>query len=89
MLHNLFQAQIRGAQKEETALAVYWVTGSVDRCQVGFVPWHLIQHMGKYNDVLEQLTDLNSTADDSNYRRQTVYKNHGFVKVVLILEWAP
>ena len=29
--------------------------------------------------------DVYSAADDSNYRRQNVYKNHGFAKAVLIL----
>ena len=76
--------QIREAGKDETALAVYWVIDSVDRCQVGFVPWDLVKHMGKYNGVLVQTTDVFSTVDDSNYRRKKAYKNHGVAKAVLI-----
>ena len=66
------QVQIRDAGKEETALVVYWVTDGVDRCQVGFVPWHLVKHMGKYNGALVQKMDVYSAADDSNYRRQKI-----------------
>ena len=65
---------IRNAGKEETVLAVYMVTDSVDRCQVGFVPQLLIKHMGKYNGFLAQVTDVYSAANDSNYRKQKVYK---------------
>ena len=52
MLYCILQVQIRDSGKEETALAVSWVTDGVDRCRVGFVPWQLIKHMGKYNGVL-------------------------------------
>ena len=77
--------QIRDEGKKKTALEVYWLTDGVDRCQVVFVPWHLIKHMGKYICVLAQIMDVYSAADDSNYRRQKVYKNNEFVKAVLIL----
>jgi hypothetical protein len=30
--------------KEESALAVYWVTDAIDRCRVGFLPRHLLKH---------------------------------------------
>ena len=32
--------------------------------------------MRKYDNVLAQITDVFCEADDSNYRRQKVYKNH-------------
>ena len=41
--------------------------------------------MGTYDGVLVQVTDIYSAADDSNYRRQKVYKNHDFAKAALIL----
>ena len=62
MLHNILQVQIREKEKEETALAVYLVTDDIDRCQVGFVPQHLVKHMGKYNGVLAQIIDVYSAA---------------------------
>ena len=74
--------QIWDAGKEESTLAIYWVIDGVDRCQVVFVPWHLIKHMDKYNGVLAQVTDIKSIVDDSKYRRQEVHTTHGFEKVV-------
>ena len=41
--------------------------------------------MGKNNGALVQIRDVYSSVDDSSYRRQKVYKNHVFPKVVLIL----
>ena len=58
--------------------------GSVNRCQVGFVPWLLIKHIDKYNGILVQVTGIYTAAADSKYRRQKVYKSHGFAEVVLI-----
>ena len=46
------------------------MTDDVDRGRVGFAPWHLVKHMGKYNGVLVQITDVFRAADDSNYRRK-------------------
>ena len=80
MFHNLLQV-------EKTAFVVYWVMNGIDWCQVGFVPWHLIKHTDKYNGFLAQVIDVYSTADDSNCRRQKLYKNHGFAKVVQILKF--
>ena len=64
--------QIEDAVKEETVLAAYWVTDGIDRCQLNFVPHHLFKHVGKYDGVLAQITDVFGAADDSNYRRQNV-----------------
>ena len=85
MLCYVLQLQIRDAGKEETALAVYWMTNGVDSSWVGFVSQHLIKLMEKYNFVLVQIIDVFSAADDCNYRRQKVYKNDAFAIAVLIL----
>ena len=63
-------------------MVVHWVTGGVDRCQVGFVPQHFIKYMDIYNGVLAQVIDVYSTADNSNYRKQKVYKNYVLLKRV-------
>ena len=45
--HNIFphlQVRICNTGDEETALAVYWVMDGVDRCQIGFISWHLVKH---------------------------------------------
>ena len=65
MLSYTLQVQIRDAEKEETALEVYWVTDSVDRSW--FCSLAPCQSMGKYNGVLAQIMHCFSAADDSNY----------------------
>ena len=49
---------ICNAGVEETALAVYWVMDSVDRCQVGFTSWHLMKHGDKFDGALTQVTEM-------------------------------
>ena len=58
MLYYILQVQTWDVVKEETALALYWLTDGVDRCWVGFVPPHLTKHMRKYDNVLAQITDV-------------------------------
>ena len=58
MIHNILQVQIWGAGKKEAALRVYFVMDSVDSCQIGFVPWHIIKHVNKQNGILVQVTDI-------------------------------
>jgi hypothetical protein len=45
------------------ALAVYWVSGGLDRCRVGFLPKKLLQQSEAYEGKLLQVTEL--------------YKDHG------------
>ena len=71
---------------EKTALAVYWVMDGVDRCQVGFTPWHFVKDGIKFDGELAQVMEVYSVNDTNNHKRQKVYKNFGFAKAVLILE---
>ena len=73
------------ARVEETALAVYWVMDSVDRCQVGFAPWHLVKDGDKFDGALAQVMEVYSVNDTNKHKRQKVYKNFGLAKAVLIL----
>ena len=69
---------------EETALAAYWVTDGVDRCQVNFTPWHLVKDEDKFDGVLAQVTEVYSVDDTNNHKKKKVYKNFGFAKAVFI-----
>ena len=38
--------------REETAIAVIWVTDGMDRCRVGFLPCHMVKHAARYEGSL-------------------------------------
>ena len=43
----------------ETAVSVYWVTDSVERCRVGFLPrFMVVKHANKVNGLLAQVTEV-------------------------------
>jgi hypothetical protein len=42
--------------KEETAIAAIWVTDSIDRCRVGFLKRHTVQHAAHFDGALVQVT---------------------------------
>ena len=43
------EVQIIVKDKEETTLAVYWVTDGVDHCCVGFLPRHMVKYKEAYD----------------------------------------
>ena len=67
--------QICNGGVNDSALAVYWVTDGVDKCQVGFTSCHLFKHCDKFDGALAQVTEVYSLNDTSNHKRQKVYKN--------------
>ena len=69
---------------EGTALAVYWVTDGVGRCQDGFSSWHLVKQGDKFDGA--QVMKIYNADDMSKQKRQKVYKNFGFAKAVFISE---
>ena len=76
--------QILGDEgKEETAIAAYWVTVGIDRCQVGFLPRDCVKHKsdfdGKVAQVIELLSKSNRVAD-----RKTSHRNRGVACKVII-----
>ena len=53
---RLRKVQILVEGMEETAIACYWVTDGIDRCRVGFLMRHMVQHADKYDGALAQVT---------------------------------
>ena len=43
------EVQIIVKGKEETVLAVYWVTDGVNCCRVGFLPRHMVKYKEAYD----------------------------------------
>lgn len=56
MVVRLRKVQILVEGMEETAIACYWVTDGIDRCRVGFLMRHMVQHADKYDGALAQVT---------------------------------
>ena len=42
--------------REETAIAVVWVTDGIDRCRVGFLKHCMVHHAARFDRVLAQVT---------------------------------
>ena len=78
-LLRLRKEQIMVDGVEETAVACYWVTDGIDRCQVGFLKRHMIKHARRFDGALVQVTRVLS--DDPRLcdaaERKKKYANHG------------
>ena len=68
----------KGKKREKTAITVNWVTDSVDRCHVGFLPRAYALERAIYDRVLCQVTEVFSKSDPSCAIREKWYKNKGF-----------
>jgi hypothetical protein len=74
--------------KEETALAVFWVTDGVDRCKVGFLPRHLIKHKDNYDGKTAQIVEFLDTSACPSARAKS-HRNKGVARAVLLEAPAP
>lgn len=73
--------------KEETAIAVYWVTGGDDRCRVGFLKRSMVMHASRYDGVLAQVTRvLSGGAQFSTAERRLYHQNMGCCYATIISE---
>jgi len=84
---RLRKIQLMVEGKEETVIAVYWVTDGVDRCRVGFLPRHMAyRHAARYDGALAQITRVLSddpTICDSAERRM-FHKMRGCCSATII-----
>ena len=78
------QVVVKG--KEETAIAVYWVTEGIDCCRVGFLPCNLTMHAHRYDGVLAQVVGVygSETDNESKYVHEKAHKNKGFAEAIII-----
>ena len=63
-------------EEEEYAIAVYWVSDGIDRCHVGFLPRHYMQHHEQFNGQLAQVVQILGESKN-RYNRQRHYHNKG------------
>lgn len=69
--------------KEESALAVYWISDGIDRCHVGFLPRHLLKQWQQYDGRIAQVVDLYRESESPAKRRKNA-RNYGCCEAVLI-----
>lgn len=68
---------------EEPALAVFWVTDGVDRCQVGFLPRHYLKRAEQLDGSLAQITQVFSESELKTDRARS-RRNMGSCRAALI-----
>ena len=76
--------QLLGDQgKEETAIAAYWVTDGIYRCQVGFLPRDCVKHKSDFDGKLAQVTKLLSKSNQAADMKKS-HRNRGVACTVII-----
>ena len=75
--------QIMANNKEETAIAAYWVTDGVDRCRVGFLPRYCVKHKADFDGKLAQVTKLLWNSSNKETKSKS-HRNRGVITTSLI-----
>jgi hypothetical protein len=78
--------QIDVEGKEQTAIAVYWVSDGIDRCRVGFLRRHLLKHQKDYDGKLAQIVELLALSESPGDRKKHHRNKGACVAVLLSLE---
>ncbi len=87
MVVHLRKVQIVVDGCKEMAIAAYWVSEGIDRCNVGFLPRHMVKQAVRYDGVLAQVTRVfsnNPTCSDSA-ERSMFHKNKGCCLAAIIV----
>jgi hypothetical protein len=86
MVVRLWKVQIQVEGREETAIATYWVTDSVDRCHVGFLQLHMVKQAARFDRALAQVTRvLNANPICCNTAKcRAFHKNKGCCHAAII-----
>ena len=61
-------------EREQTAIAVYWVSDGIDRCRVGFLPKNLVKHWEQYEGCLAQVTDIFQTITKAHIKGKNIIR---------------
>ena len=85
VLVRLVKEEIVVEGKIETVVSAYWVTDSVERCRVGFLPRFLVaKHADKVNGLLAQVTEVFDNHHPSPAIREKVHRNFGFCHATIL-----
>jgi len=85
VLVRLVKEEIMVEGEIETVVSVYWVTDSVERCRVGFLPRFMVaKHANKVNGLLAQITEVFDNHHPSPAIREKVNQNFGFCHATIL-----
>ena len=69
--------------KEESALAVYWISDGIDGCRVGFLPRHPLKQWQLYDGCIAQVVDVYEVSESPTKQCKNT-QNCGCCEAVLI-----
>ena len=78
------KVQVVIEEKEETAIAVFWVSDGADRCRVGYLPKFHVKHWKLLEGALAQIIEVYHEDSDSPTKRQQHHRNSGCAVAALI-----
>ena len=81
---QLRKVQVLIEEKEETAIAAFWVSDGVDRCRVGYLPKFHVKHWKLLEGALAQIIEVYHQESDSPTKRQKCRRNSGCAVAGLI-----
>ena len=85
VLVRLVKEDIMVEGRIETVVTAYWVTDSVERCRVGFLPqFMVVQHADSLNGLLAQVTEVFDKHHPSAAIREKVCRNFGFCHATIL-----
>ena len=81
---RLRKVQVLIEEKEETAIAAFWVSDRVDRCRAGYLPIFHVKHWKLLEGALAQIIEVYHQESDSPTKRQKCRRNSGCAVAALI-----
>jgi hypothetical protein len=83
---HLWKVQVVVDGREEAAIAAIWVTDGIDRCRVGFLKRHMVQHAVHFDGALAQVTGVFSSDPGScdSAERRMYHHNRGCCLATII-----
>ena len=78
------KVQVLIKEKEESAIAAFWVSDGIDRCRVGYLPRHHVKHWKRLEGCLAQIIEVYGEDADSPTKHQKHHCNSGVAVAALI-----
>ncbi len=77
MVVRLWKVQVVIDGRKEAAIAAIWETDGIDRCRVGFLKCHMVQHATHFDGALAQVTcDFSSDPGSCDSAEHRMYHHN-------------